>query len=131
MVAKTPANTNSRKGMSGAVRVGDLIFLAGQIAFDENSDVAVGDIEAQATQCFRNIERELAEFGATLDDLVEVTAFVAHPFNLDAYVRVRTQMFSPTHPPATTSVVAALGSPNWLVEVKAIAAIGPWTENAE
>ncbi|GAA1827314.1 RidA family protein [Pseudonocardia ailaonensis] len=126
MVEKASAGKILSKGMSGAVRAGDLVFLAGQVATDENGDVALGDVEAQATQCFRNIERELAHFGATLHDLVEVTAFCAHPFDLDAYVRVRTREFSPENPPATTTVVATLGSPNWLVEVKAVAALGPW-----
>ncbi|WP_236792351.1 RidA family protein [Amycolatopsis sp. GM8] len=126
MVEKASANRILSKGMSGAVRAGDLVFLAGQIANDEDGNVVPGDIEAQATQCFRNVERELKAFGATLEDLVEVTAFVAHPFDLDAYVRVRTGEFSPEHPPATTTVVATLGSPIWLVEVKAVAALGPW-----
>lgn len=126
MVEKASAGKILSKGMSGAVRAGDLVFLAGQVAIDDDGEVAVGDIEAQATQCFRNIERELARFGATLEDLVEVTAFVAHPFDLDAYLRVRTHEFSAVNPPATTTVIAMLGSPNWLVEVKAIAAVGPW-----
>lgn len=127
MVDKRSENKTLSKGMSGAVRAGDLIFLAGQIGFDEHGEVVAGDIEAQSRQCFRNIERELKVFGATLEDLVEVTAFVAHPFDLDAYVRVRTSEFSPVNPPATTTVVATLGSPNWLVEVKAVAALGPWS----
>lgn len=127
MADKRSENKTLSKGMSGAVRAGDLIFLAGQIGFDDDGNVVAGDIEAQATQCFRNIERELKVFGATLEDLVEVTAFVAHPFDLDAYVRVRTGEFSSVNPPATTTVVATLGSPNWLVEVKAVAALGPWT----
>jgi enamine deaminase RidA (YjgF/YER057c/UK114 family) len=123
---KQSSNQIVEKGMSQAVRVGDLIYVAGQVALDEAGALAAGDIAAQARQCFRNIERELAPFGATLDDLVEVTAFVAHPSNLMPYVRVRTEEFSADHPPATTTVVATLGDPNWLVEVKAIAAVGAW-----
>jgi enamine deaminase RidA (YjgF/YER057c/UK114 family) len=125
---KVPSHKILEKGMSQAVRVGDLIYVAGQVALDEEGHLAVGDITAQARQCFRNIERELAPFGGTLDDLVEVTAFVAHPLDLMEYVRVRTDEFSQTHPPATTTVVATLGHPNWLVEVKAIAALGGWED---
>ncbi len=123
---KESRNPILEKGMSGAVRAGDLIYVAGQVAVTQTGEVALGDITAQATQCFDNVERELAAFGAGLHDLVEVTAFVAHPFDLDAYLSVRTRRFSPVHPPATTTVVATLGSPLWLVEIKAIAALGPW-----
>jgi 2-iminobutanoate/2-iminopropanoate deaminase len=125
---KASSHQIPEKGMSQAVRVGDLIYVAGQVALDEAGNLAAGDIVAQARQCFRNIERELAPLGGTLDDLVEVTAFVAHPFDLMEYVRVRTDEFSKSHPPATTTVVAALGHPNWLVEVKAIAALGAWAD---
>lgn len=114
------------KGMSQAVRAGDFIFLAGMVAVDENGNVPEGGIVPQSRQCFANIERQLLALGATLDDLVEVTAFIPHPYDLMPYVEVRTEVFSKEHPPATTTVVAQLASPDWHVEVKAVACVGRW-----
>ena len=123
---KTSNDVIPAKGMSQAVRAGDLIYLAGQVAVDDDGTVPEGGIGPQTRLCFAKIERQLAVFGATLDDLVEVTAFIPHPFDLMGYVEVRTEVFSKEHPPATTTVVAQLSDPAWHVEVKAVACLGGW-----
>ena len=113
--------------MSQAVRFGDVIMLAGIVAYDESGAlVGPGDALAQAEQCFRTIDRYLQAAGASLDDLVEVTCYLSDIAHIDAYLTARTAAFSKVHPPATTTVVATLGRPELLVEVKAVAVVGPW-----
>ena len=74
------------------------------------------------------IERLLKEAGATLDDLVEVTCYLRDVEYLEGFLAARTAAFSHEHPPATTTIVAAQARPELLVEVKAIAVIGPWEQ---
>lgn len=115
--------------MSQGVRFGDVIMLAGIVAYDENGDlVGDGDAREQSDQCFRNVERYLKAAGATLDDLVEVTCYLRDVEHILDYIAARTDAFSKEHPPATTTVVAMLGRPELLVEVKATAVIGAWDD---
>jgi enamine deaminase RidA (YjgF/YER057c/UK114 family) len=115
--------------MAQGVKCGDTIFLAGVVAYDESGAlVGEGDARAQADQCFRNIERLLKQADATLDDLVEVTCYLRDLQYLEGYLGARTAAFSQQHPPATTTIVAMLGRPELLVEVKAVAVIGAWQD---
>ena len=112
----------SRPGSSEAVRVGPLVLLSGQVAIDAGGElVGNGDVRAQAEQCFRNIERILGAAGSTLEDVVELTCFLADATYLGAFLEVRAAMF-PTSAPATTTVVAELALPELLIELKAVAA---------
>src|SRR5688500_2289456 len=64
-------------GYSRAVRVGNVIAVAGTTAVDENgSVVGAGDPGAQARFIFQKIGRALAEAGASLEDVVRVRTFV-------------------------------------------------------
>jgi len=108
-------------GMSAAVCAGGAIYVAGQVATDPDGGlVGEGDCEAQARQCFRNVERILAQAGADLADIVQLTAYLANPADARAYLSVRSEVF-PNDPPATTTVVASLLDPRFLIEVQAIA----------
>jgi len=109
--------------MSDAVRVGGLIMLAGQVAYDEQGNlVGEGDIRAQAEQCFRNIESLLVAAGGKLGDLVELTCFLTDRDQLPTYLQLRAELF-PVDAPATTTVVAQLARPSLMIELKGIAVI--------
>jgi len=112
-----------RPGMSDAVRVGRLVMLAGQVAFDEQGNlVGEGDIRAQAEQCFRNIERLLVAAGGKLGDLIELTCFLTDRDQLPTYMELRSELF-PVDAPATTTVVAQLALPALMIELKGIAIV--------
>jgi enamine deaminase RidA (YjgF/YER057c/UK114 family) len=110
-------------GMSAAVRAGRTIWLAGQVATDETgSVVGEGDCTEQARQCFRNVERLLGSLQARMTDVVEVMAFLSDPSYAASYLKVRQEVF-PDAPPATTTVVARLLDPRYLVEVRVVACV--------
>jgi 2-iminobutanoate/2-iminopropanoate deaminase len=107
---------------SQGMRVGDLIFVAGQGPFDPETGEIVGtSIETQTEQTLCNIEAVLAEAGADLGDLVKVTAFLADLSLFGAYDSAYASRI-PEPRPVRTTVGAALGGE--LIEIDAIAARG-------
>jgi 2-iminobutanoate/2-iminopropanoate deaminase len=113
--------------LSQVVRVGDTLYLAGQVSLDEAGKVVgVNDLEEQSRQVFRNMQRVLAAAGAKLTDVVRLTTYFSMSLTLDAtnrYWKVRREFFG-NHKPASTGLqVAGLLYPSLLLEVDAIAVI--------
>jgi len=64
-------------GYSQAVKVGDTIYVSGQVDHDEAGKVLYpGDMERQMRQAYANDKRVLAHFGATMDNIVDEVFFV-------------------------------------------------------
>jgi enamine deaminase RidA (YjgF/YER057c/UK114 family) len=114
-------------------RVGNLVFVGGQVAVDERGQViAPGDIEVQTRECYRNIEKVLQRAGAGLRDVVKITSFLVYdgepdgPAFDDFWVRmatVRASFFPGDGPCGTGVIVKSLVYPGLVVEVEAIAVI--------
>lgn len=118
-----PAGTEMMRDQyhfSQGVQIGDTIYVSGQGGWDAQFQIA-GDVGAQARQAFRNMERVLAEAGASLDDVVDVTSFHLDMDQMGAVVTVLKEVF-PRHQPAWTAVgVTRLAMPAMLIEIKATA----------
>jgi enamine deaminase RidA (YjgF/YER057c/UK114 family) len=109
--------------MSAAVVANGTVWVAGQVAFGPDGKVVgEGDCAAQTRQCLANIEQILAQAGCGLGDIVSLTAYLANADDSGAFVGVRGEVFA-VDPPATTTVVAALLGPSFLVELQAIAVV--------
>lgn len=64
-------------GYSQAVRVDNTIYVSGQVSHDDKGNiVGRGDMEMQVRQAYANIEKVLAQYGATVDNIVEEVLFV-------------------------------------------------------
>lgn len=108
---------------SQAVRVGDLVWVSGQVGFDDQMNVPAG-IRAQSRLAFENLKRVLEDAGATLDDVVDLISFHVDISELSAFAEVKAE-YMPSSRPAWTAVgTPALAFPELLVEVRATAAIG-------
>ena len=79
-------------------------------------------IEAQTKQCWQNITSILNESGMDLSDLVKVTMYVTSTEDVDPVRVVRDRVLGDLKPASTILVVSALPSPDFLVEIEAIAA---------
>lgn len=105
---------------------GKMVFVAGQEPEDEQGNlVGRGDLAVQARQVFANVGRALAAAGARPEQVTRITIFVVdyRRENLPAIEAGRVALFG-EHKPADTLVgVAALSSPEFLIEVDAIAVI--------
>ncbi|MCR6480458.1 RidA family protein [Variovorax sp. ZS18.2.2] len=116
-----------RKIIADGVKVGDTIYLSGQVSVtNDGQTVGAGDIAAQVRQAYRNVATVLASFGATMADIVDETLFVTDIAgfldNADALFGIRTEMFGGEPQVSQTLVeVSRLGSADWLIEIKCMA----------
>lgn len=108
-----------------AIRCGDTLYIAGQVAFDEHNEiVGIGDAHRQAEQVWRNIGLAVEAAGGTLADVVKITIFLKDIRHAPAEIAVRERLFEPGRFPVCTLVqVANLGLPDLLMEVDAVAAL--------
>jgi len=111
-------------GYSHAAKAGGLLFLAGQVAQDQDGNVVGrGDVEAQAVQIFDNLRAVLASAGATLNDVVKLTTYTTNVAYRAKIAEVRGRYFTTYFPPNTFVVVAGLAAPDYLLEIEAVAAV--------
>lgn len=108
----------------GIITGGRLLFVAGQVALDENGLlVGMGDAEAQPRQVLTNLSRVVEAAGASMGDVARTTVYLTRLGDREAVARVRLEFF-PSPPPANTLlVVASLAQPEFLVEIDAIVAL--------
>jgi 2-iminobutanoate/2-iminopropanoate deaminase len=103
-------------------QVGDLLFLSGQAAIDEQGKiVGAADFDAQLRQVFINIDRVLHAAGSTRDQIVKVTIYLTDMQNFPKIVQARKDYFTPPYPADTTVEVKALALPDLMVEIDVIA----------
>ena len=112
-------------GFSRAVRVGAVVHVAGTVAWgDDGVLVGKGDMYAQAKQTIANIEKALAEAGASLRDVVRTRIYVTDISRLEDAARAHGEAFGEIRPASTMVEVSALAQPEMLVEIEADAVIG-------
>jgi enamine deaminase RidA (YjgF/YER057c/UK114 family) len=97
------------------------LFISGQVGVTPEGKVANG-AEAQIEQAWRNVLSVLEAAGMGPRDLVKVTTFLIDRADLPAARTVRERMLHGAEPASTLLFVAGLASPEWLVEIEAIAA---------
>ena len=119
-----PNPDNKPVGFSPVARVGNQVFVAGQVATDANGElVGIGDAGAQSAQCFRNVEGALTAAGASWDDVTKITCFLVNADDYAAYAEVRNGIFPENGPASSTVIVKALVRPEMLVEIEAYAVV--------
>jgi len=118
----TNASATPGGAYSQGLRVGDFIFVSGQVPRDPVTGEIVGaTIEEQTKQVLENIKAILAAGGATLADVVKVSAHLTDLANFAGYNNVYAEYFPDPKPTRTTVGSQLLG---FLVEIDAIAYVG-------
>lgn len=104
---------------SALVRAGPFIFLAGQLPVDPRSGLmAPEDIAAQTRQAIANVDSLLQSAGASLTDIVSVTAYLSDISNWDSFNRVYRNLMPSPLPVRTTVGVQLHGA---LLELTVVA----------
>jgi 2-iminobutanoate/2-iminopropanoate deaminase len=107
---------------SPGLRVGDFIFVSGQVPRDPVTGKLVGEtIEEQTARVLDNLKAILNAGGATLADVVKVNAHLSDLGMFDGYNKVYSTYFPDPKPTRTTVGSQLLG---FLVEIDAIAYLG-------
>jgi enamine deaminase RidA (YjgF/YER057c/UK114 family) len=101
---------------------GHWVVVGGQVARDEAGNVVgKGDLQAQIEQVGKNVGACLNSGGATVKDIIFTINHVTQPVEFDKYADLRQRYFGPPSPMTTTVPVPQLASPDFLVQVQAIA----------
>ncbi|MCQ3802996.1 MAG: RidA family protein [bacterium] len=109
---------------SHAVRAGDTVYLAGQVAFDAAGEVVGETTGEQAEQIWKNIAEILEACGGSVANVVKITYFCQDIRELPEEMVVRRRVFGGGPYPAVTACqAAALGLPGLKLEVDVIAVI--------
>jgi 2-iminobutanoate/2-iminopropanoate deaminase len=103
-----------------------LLFMSGLTAYDaDGTPVGVGDAGAQARAILTAISELCREAGGTPGDVVKLTVFLVDMGDAPDVARARAEFFpDPPFPASSMVEVSRLASPDQLVEIEAVAAIG-------
>jgi enamine deaminase RidA (YjgF/YER057c/UK114 family) len=106
-------------GYSRAIRVGDVVHVAGTTATDSDGNVlAKGNPVEQCRIIFRRIGLALTEAGAALSDVVRTRTYATRAKDCDSIMEVHGEFFKEIRPAATLVVVHELVNPEMLLEVE-------------
>lgn len=106
-----------------AVKIGNLLFLSGQLPANPITGEIIGEIKAQTRQSLENIQSILASADSSMQDIVKTTVFLK---NLDDFNSMNEiyQEYFPENPPARACIEVSRIPKDALIEIEAISIIG-------
>ena len=112
-------------GFAQAVKVGDTIYVSGQLGLDDEGKMIYSNMETQMRQTYANAKKILSQFGATLENVVEEVLYVTDMETAFAAAGpVRKEAYGSTPAVASTIIVTPrLSLPTQLIEIKFIAKV--------
>lgn len=110
-------------GYSRAVRVGNIVEVAGTTAMDGDTLVGAGDMYEQTRYILQKIAKALHEAGATVQQVVRTRMFVTDISRWEEAGRAHGEVFREVKPVASMVEVKNLISPDLLIEIEVTAII--------
>ena len=103
---------------------GKLVFISGMTARCPDGTIAgIGDVEAQTRQVCENLKSAVEAAGGTMEDICRVDVYVRNIEHFDKIHKVRREYFKAPAPASTMVEVTKMVSPEYLIEINAIAVI--------
>ncbi|MGH9323816.1 MAG: RidA family protein [Vicinamibacteria bacterium] len=119
-----PEGLNKPATYSHLVKVGNLLFIAGQVSFDSQGNlVGENDMRAQVRQVLENLKKVLASQKADFSNVVKINIFTTDIERFREAAEVREEYFKGHSPASTLVQIVRLARPELLVEIEAIAAL--------
>lgn len=125
-----PEGLSLPTGYSGApaythvIKAGSTVYVAGQTSRNAQGDVVgKGDITAQIAQVFENLKIAMASVGGDLSHLVKIVIYLTDPRFRENMREVQPRYLTGNPPVSTMVIVKGLASPDYLVEIDAIAVV--------
>ena len=119
---RTPPGVFSHATMIEAQ--GRLVFISGMTARKADGTIAaIGDIEGQTRQVCENLKAAVEAAGGTMDDICRVDVYVRNIEQFAEIHKVRKEYFKAPVPASTMVEVSKMVSPDYLIEISAIAVI--------
>lgn len=110
-------------GYSRAVRIGNIIEVAGTTAMDGDVLVGKGDVYAQTHYIFKKIENALAEAGASMGDVVRTRMYITDITRWEEAGKAHGEFFKDIKPVATMVEVSNLIDSDLLIEIEVSAIV--------
>jgi len=106
-------------GYAHAVRIGDDIKISGAVSMDDKGNpTAVGDLEQQMKNAYSDLEKVLAHYGCTFDDVVAENVYTT---NMAAFLKAsayRSTVYKKQFPTGTWLEVKGLALPEFMIEIE-------------
>ena len=113
-------------GYSQSVKVGDTIYLSGQVSHDDQGNVlGEGEMEVQMRAAYANVAKVLAQYGATMENVVDEIVFVTDmDAAFEARVKMKQEVFSGAPVLASTIVqIQRLAFTSLMIEIRCVAKV--------
>ncbi len=119
-----PEKWTSTYSPAVAVKAANLLFISGQVAFDDKGKVVgPGDIVVQAREIFENMRVLLEKAGLNFGDVVKTNYYVTDVSQFSKVVSMRGEYFSGVFPASTMVEVKGLVHEDLVLEIEAVAVL--------
>ncbi len=106
-------------GYTHAVKIGNSIKISGAVSMDnEGNPTAVGNLEQQMKNCYADLEKILAHYGCTFDDVVKEDVFTTDMAKFLEVAGYRTDIYKNQFPTGTWLGVKELAIPEFMIEIE-------------
>ncbi len=123
VVAVAGLEDSSEYGYSQCVRVGSMVFLAGQCGLGNDHEVISPEFEPQARRALERMRAAVEAAGGAIEDIVSMTVFITDVRLGRVFTRLRREFFGTRFPASALIGVAALMPTGAMIEIQAIAVL--------
>ncbi|MEO0144880.1 MAG: Rid family detoxifying hydrolase [candidate division WOR-3 bacterium] len=115
-----PENIKAIGPYSPAIKVGNFVFISGQLGLDPKTNELKPTLEEQTEQALINLSEILSSIGLSLDNVVKTTIFLVNMEDFQKVNEIYSKFFKEPYPARSTIAVRSLPR-NALIEIEAIA----------
>ena len=117
-VIEVPGLFDARtRGYVQCITVGELVYVSGQVGWDQQGQVVSTEFAPQARQALRNVVTVLEAAGARPEDITSLTLYLTDMTRLPEYRAIKDEVLGPIETTSTAVAVAALALPELQIEV--------------